>query len=244
LAGYLIEESLSVDNLFVFLLIFSYFRVPLHDQHSVLFWGIIGVLVMRAVFIALGITLINSFHWVIYIFGAMLVITGVRLAFEKDKKIEPEKDIVLRIFKRFMPVTEQFEGDKYFVRRNGRLWATPLFVVLLVIDVTDLIFAMDSIPAVLAITQDPFIVYTSNIFAIMGLRSLYFVIANMFELFHHLHYGLAVILIFVGCKMLLSHYFEISIITSLLIILSALALSIVASMIWPSKHKHTTNTAQ
>ncbi len=235
LTGYLIEESLSMDNLFVFLLIFSYFRVPAQYQHIVLFWGILGVLIMRGIFIALGIALLHYFHWIIYLFGLMLVITGIRLAFDKDKEIQPEKNPVLRLFRRFMPITQNYEEGKFFLKRNGRIFATPLFVVLLVVETTDLIFAVDSIPAVLAITRDPFIVYTSNVFAILGLRSLYFVLASIMQLFHHLHYGLAVILVFVGVKMLLADIFAIPTGISLLVIVSMLALSILASIIWPKK---------
>ena len=235
LTGYLIEESLSMDNLFVFLLIFSYFRVPAQYQHIVLFWGILGMLIMRGVFIAAGITLLHHFHWIIYLFGLMLVITGIRLAFDKDKKIQPEKNPILRLFRRFMPITENYEGGKFFLKKNGRIFATPLIVVLIVVETTDLVFAVDSIPAVLAITRDPFIVYTSNVFAILGLRSLYFVLANIMQLFHHLHYGLAVILVFVGVKMLLADIFAIPTGISLLVIVSMLALSILASIIWPKK---------
>jgi tellurite resistance protein TerC len=237
LTGYLIEKSLSVDNVFVFLLIFSYFKVPAKYQHEVLFWGIIGALVFRAIFIAVGITLLEHFHWLIYVFGAFLVFTGVKLALEKDKEIHPERNIVLRIFRRIMPVTEQYEGGKFFVRKNGRVWATPLFVVLLVIETTDVIFAVDSIPAILAITKDPFIVYTSNVFAILGLRALYFALAGVMQLFHHLHYGLAVILGFVGLKMILSDVYKIPIGVSLGVIMGVLTLSIVASLVWPKKEK-------
>lgn len=237
LTGYLIEKSLSVDNVFVFLLIFSYFKVPAKYQHEVLFWGIIGALVFRAIFIAVGITLLEHFHWLIYVFGAFLVFTGVKLALEKDKEIHPERNIVLRIFRRMMRVTNEYEGGKFFVRKNGHTWATPLFVVLLVIETTDIIFAVDSIPAILAITKDPFIVYTSNVFAILGLRALYFALAGVMQLFHHLHYGLAVILGFVGLKMILSDVYKIPIGVSLGVIMGVLTLSIVASLLWPKKEK-------
>src|ERR1041385_6977582 len=183
LTGYLIEEALSVDNLFVFLLIFSYFRVPSEFQHKVLFWGIMGALVMRAAFIVAGITLIQKFHWVIYVFGGFLILTGIKMVSEQDKEIHPEKNPVLRLFRRLMPVTEKYEGDRFFIERGARRYATPLFVVLLMVETTDVIFAVDSIPAILGITRDPFIVYTSNVFAILGLRSIYFALAGLMQLF-------------------------------------------------------------
>jgi len=235
--AYLIEESLSVDNLFVFLLIFNYFRVPRRFQHSVLFWGIVGVLIMRGIFIALGISLIHHFEWVIYVFGGMLMVTGIKLAFEKDKEIEPEKNIILKLFRRIMPITDRCDNGEFFIRQDGRLFATPLMVVLIVVETTDVIFAVDSIPAVLAITTDPFIVYTSNIFAILGLRSLYFVLSNVLELFHHLHYGLSVILVFIGTKMLMSHFYKIPTGVSLLVIVITLAISIITSIVWPEAKK-------
>ncbi len=235
LTGYLIEYSLSVDNIFVFLLIFAYFRVPAVHQHKVLFWGILGALVMRAIFIALGIALIHKFHWMIYVFGAFLVFTGIKMGMEKDKEIHPEKNPVLRLFRRFMPVTERYEGGSFFVRRDMKLLATPLFIVLLMVETTDVIFAVDSIPAILAITSDPFIVYTSNVFAILGLRSLYFALSGIMRLFHHLHYGLSIILGFVGVKMVLSDIFKIPIGVSLGVIAGVLALSVIASLLWPKK---------
>ncbi len=238
LTGYLIEKSLSVDNVFVFLLIFTYFKVPAKYQHEVLFWGIIGALIFRAIFISVGIALLENFHWLIYVFGAFLVFTGFKLALEKDKEIHPERNLVLKLFRRMMTVTEQYEGGKFFVRRDNRIWATPLFVVLLVVETTDVIFAVDSIPAILAITKDPFIVYTSNVFAILGLRALYFVLAGVMEKFHHLHYGLAAILGFVGVKMILSEVYKIPVVISLGFIASALVFSIIASLVWPKKdHK-------
>jgi len=237
LTGYLIEKSLSIDNVFVFLLIFSYFKVPSKYQHEVLFWGILGALIFRAIFIAVGITLLEHFHWLVYVFGAFLIFTGVKLALEKDKEIHPERNPILRLFRRIMPLTEQYEEGKFFVRKNGRTWATPLFVVLLVIETTDVIFAVDSIPAILAITKDPFIVYTSNVFAILGLRALYFALAGIMRLFHHLHYGLAAILGFVGVKMILSDIYKIPIVTSLCVIAGVLALSIIASLLWPERRK-------
>jgi tellurite resistance protein TerC len=234
LTGYLIEKSLSVDNLFVFLLLFSYFRVDGQYQHEVLFWGIIGALVMRALFIALGVTLIHRFAWIIYVFGAVLIYSGIRMAFEKKKQIRPEKNPVLKLFRRLMPVTEDYEGGNFFVRRERRRFATPLLTVLVLVETTDLIFATDSIPAVLAITTDPFIVYTSNVFAILGLRALYFALAGAMDRFHHLHYGLALILAFVGTKMILTAW-DIRIPThiALFVIVTILALSVVASLIWP-----------
>lgn len=232
--GYVIELSLSVDNLFVFLLIFRFFQVPLVHQHKVLFWGILGALIMRAVFIAAGVGLILRFHWVIYVFGAFLVYSGIKLFFQEEAEIHPEKNPMLRLFRRFVPVTKDYEGDKFFVRRPG-LYATPLFVVLLVVETTDLLFAVDSIPAILAITRDAFIVYTSNVFAILGLRSMYFALAGMMEMFRYLHYGLSLVLVFVGAKMLLSHYFEIPTPVALAAVASVLAISVIASMVNPKK---------
>ncbi|MBI4243855.1 MAG: TerC family protein [Planctomycetes bacterium] len=226
LTGYLLEKSLSVDNIFVFLLIFSYFRVPTHYQHKVLFWGILGALVMRAIFIALGITLIQKFHWVIYIFGGFLIFTGIKMALEKDKEIHPEKNPVLKLFRKLMPVTQQYEEDKFFIRKDHQLFATPLFIVLLVIETADVIFAVDSIPAVLAVTLDPFIVYTSNVFAILGLRALFFAMAGIMKSFHYLHYGLSAILVFVGSKMVLADIYKIPILISLSVIIILLGLSI------------------
>jgi len=238
LTGYLIERSLSVDNLFVFLLIFNYFRVPSHYQYKVLFWGILGALIMRAFFIATGIALINMFHWVIYVFGAFLIIIAVRMAFEKEKEIHPEKNPVLRLFRRFMPVTEDYVAGKFFTRKNKKSFATPLFVVLLVIETTDVIFAVDSIPAILAITTDPFIVYTSNVFAILGLRALYFALAGAMELFHFLNMGLAIILAFVGVKMLLSKFYEIPVSVALGVVILTLVITIVASIMFPQSRQN------
>lgn len=238
LTGYLIEKSLSVDNLFVFLLIFSYFKVPAMYQHKTLFWGILGAIVLRGIFIATGVTLIHKFHWIIYVFGAFLVYTGIKMAFEKDKEMHPEDNPVIKLFRRIMPVSDHFEGDKFFTRINGVLFATPLFLVLNVINITDVIFAMDSIPAILAITHDPFIVYASNIFAILGLRALYFAIAGVMRLFHHLHYGLSFILAFVGVKMLLADFYHIPVGAALGVIAGVLVLSVIASMIWPKAGDH------
>ncbi|HUJ09845.1 MAG TPA: TerC family protein [Verrucomicrobiae bacterium] len=235
LTGYIIEESLSVDNLFVFLLIFSYFAVPSIYQHSVLFWGIIGAMALRAVFILTGVALIEKFEWVIYVFGAILLVSGVKMALEKEKRLHPESNPVLRLFRKLMPVTKDYQGGKFLVRREGRTFATPLLLVLLVIETTDLIFAVDSIPAVLAITRDRLIVYTSNIFAVLGLRSLYFALKGAMDMFHRLHYGLSVILVFVGAKMILSHYFQIPIGVALSVVAAILIVSIAASLIWPEK---------
>jgi tellurite resistance protein TerC len=232
--GYVIELSLSVDNLFVFLLIFRFFQVPLNHQHKVLFWGILGALIMRGVFIAAGVGLIRRFHWIIYVFGAFLVYSGIKLFFQEEAEIHPEKNPVLRLFRRWVPVTKDYEGNKFFVRRPG-LYATPLFVVLLVVETTDLLFAVDSIPAILAITRDAFIVYTSNVFAILGLRSMYFALAGMMEMFRYLHYGLSLVLVFVGAKMLLSHYFEIPTPVALGVVAGVLAISVIASMANPRK---------
>jgi tellurite resistance protein TerC len=231
--GYLIERSLSVDNLFVFLLVFSYFSVPSQYQRKVLFWGIFGALVMRALFIAAGLTLIQNFKWVIYVFGAFLVYTGIKMATHDEKEIHPEKNVVIRLFRKLMPVTPNYVDGKFFIKENGRRLATPLFIVLLVVETTDVVFAVDSIPAILAITLDPFIVYSSNVFAILGLRALYFAIAGLIQLFHHLNYGLSVILIFVGIKMLVSSFYHIPSLIALGVIALILTLSIVASLIWP-----------
>ena len=233
--GYLIEKSLSVDNIFVFLLIFSYFRVDALYQHKVLFWGILGALVMRAIFIAAGVTLIQQFHWVIYIFGAFLILTGIKMALQKGKEIHPERNPVLRLFRRLMPISDRYVEDKFFVRLNGRTFATPLFVVLLIVETTDLIFAVDSIPAILAITIDPFIVYTSNVFAILGLRALYFALAGVMRLFHYLHLGLSVILVFIGIKMLLVDIYKIPIVVALSVVAGILVVSVVVSVLRPRK---------
>ena len=237
LTGYLIEESLSVDNLFVFLVIFRYFAVPRKYQHEILFWGVVGALVMRGIFILVGIKLLNAFSWLIYVFGAILIYSGIKLLGQEDKEIEPEKNFVLRIFRKFFRLTDNYEDDKFFVVRQGIRYATPLAVVLVMIETTDLLFATDSIPAVLAITREPFIVYTSNVFAILGLRSLYFALAGMIEVFHLLHYGLSVILIFIGVKMLMSHYVKIPIGIALGAVAGVLLISIVLSLIFPKKAK-------
>lgn len=233
LAGYLLEKSLSVDNLFVFLLIFNYFHLPARYQHEVLFWGIIGALVFRAIFIVCGLSLLHYFSWMIYVFGAILVWTGAKLAFEKDKKVEPEKNVFVKAFRRFFPFTHDYHEGKFFVKLNGVLYATPLIVILLVVESTDIVFAVDSIPAILAISRDPFVVYTSNVFAILGLRALYFALAQLMKLFHHLHYGLSLILVLIGIKMLIAHFFHVPTAIALGVILFILTMSVVASIIWP-----------
>jgi tellurite resistance protein TerC len=234
LTGYVIEESLSVDNIFVIVMIFSYFGVPKEYQHRVLFWGIVGALIMRGTFIWLGALLLERFHWIIYIFGALLIITGVRMAIRHDESFDAEKNPVYRLAKRMLPFTTRYDGQRFFTRENGRRVATPLFLVLLMVEFTDLIFAVDSIPAIFAVTTDPFIVYTSNIFAILGLRSLYFLLAGVVGKFHMLKYGLAVILVFVGVKMVSEAYIHIPILLSLGVIVGALAISIIASLMIPA----------
>jgi tellurite resistance protein TerC len=236
--GYIVELCLSVDNVFVFIVIFQYFRVEPRHQHRVLFWGILGAVVMRAIFIFAGISLINRFHWVIYVFGAFLVYTGIKLAIpKKDDGFEPEKNPAVKLARRFLPVTAGFEGGHFFSRHNGRLHATPMFLVLLIVETTDVMFALDSIPAVIAITRNEFIVFTSNIFAILGLRSLYFAVSGIMQLFRYINVGLAIILCFVGFKMLASHYVTIPIKLSLGIIGTVLAASILASVLIPSQRK-------
>ncbi|MCX7887349.1 MAG: TerC family protein [Verrucomicrobiae bacterium] len=233
LTGYLLEKSLSVDNIFVFIMIFAYFRVPAQYQHKVLFWGILGALIMRGIFILLGVTLIQKFAWMTYVFGAILIYSGIKMGLHKEEEVHPEHNPVLRLFRRAFPITPHFEGDRFWVRRETGLLATPLMVVLIVVETTDVVFAVDSIPAVLAITHDPFIVYTSNVFAILGLRALYFALAGIMSLFHFLHYGLSVILGFVGVKMFVSHWFKIPIGFALGFLAVVLTVSVLASLIWP-----------
>ena len=236
--GYVIELSLSADNLFIFILIFRYFKLPEHEQYRVLFWGIIGAIAMRALFIFAGVGLIARFHWIIYFFGALLVYSGVRLLLQHGAQVDPERNPVLRWFRRLMPVTDDYVGSKFLVKRD-KLYATPLLLVLLVIETTDVIFAIDSIPAVLAITLNAFIVYTSNIFAILGLRSLFFALSSLMDMFEYLHYGISCVLIFVGFKMLTSHFFEIRTDLSLGVIAGILLVTIVASVL----HKNKTESA-
>jgi tellurite resistance protein TerC len=231
LTGYVIEWSLSVDNLFVFLVIFSYFAVPPIYQHRVLFWGILGALVLRAVFIATGAALLANFHWMIYVFGGFLIFTGIKLLFVGEEKIEPEKNPAVRLVRRFMKITPDYHGQRFFIRIDGKLWATPLFLVLVVVETTDVIFAVDSIPAIFAITLDPFIVYTSNVFAILGLRALFFLLAGVMEMFRYLRVGLAFVLCFVGLKMLIAEFYKIPIGISLGVVGGILLISILASML-------------
>jgi len=236
LTGYLIEKSLSVDNVFVFALLFSYFAVPAKYQHKVLFWGILGALIMRAIMIFLGAALITKFTWVIYVFGAFLILTGIKMVVKREEEIHPERNPVVKWFKKLMPVTSDYRGDKFFVRENGVRAATPLFVVLLLVEVSDLIFAVDSIPAIFAVTTDPFIVYTSNVFAILGLRSLYFALAGVMDKFHYLKIGLGVVLAFVGVKMLLAHTaWKIPTLLALGVVVLILAASVVVSLLRPRK---------
>jgi tellurite resistance protein TerC len=231
LTGYLIEKSLSVDNIFVFVLLFSYFSVPAAYQHRVLFWGILGALVMRGILIVLGAMLLENFHWVLYLFGAFLIVTGIRMAFNKDEAVHPERNPVLKLVRRVVPVTANFEGDRFLVRRAGQVLVTPLLLVLLVVETTDLVFALDSIPAIFAVSRDPFIVYTSNVFAILGLRSLYFVFANVMGKFYYLKFGLSVVLSFIGVKMVLADIFHMPIGLSLAVIAFVLATALIASIV-------------
>lgn len=232
--GYLVEQSLSVDNLFVFLLIFRYFQVPATYQHKVLFWGIMGALVTRGIFILAGVKLIQHFHWVVYAFGALLVYSGVKLAFANKQSEDFEKTWAVRLFRHWFPVTPDYVNGHFLVRQE-RWCATPLLLVLLVVESTDVVFAVDSIPAVLAITREPFIVYTSNVFAILGLRSLYFTLAGMMERFAYLHYGLSLILVFVGAKMIVAEFHPIPVAIALGVIVGVLALSIALSLLFPAK---------
>jgi tellurite resistance protein TerC len=236
-AGYLIEKALSVDNIFVFVLIFSFFRVPARYQHRILFWGILGALLMRGAMIAAGAYLIEQFHWIIYVFGAFLVFTGVRMATGTDHDLDPESSLAIRLVRRLVPVTSAYHGQRFFVREQAghgsRLVATPLFVVLVLVETTDLIFAVDSIPAIFAITQEPFIVFSSNVFAILGLRALYFLLADVIDRFHYLKVGLAVVLVFVGLKMLAVDLYEVPIGLSLGVIALVLGGSTAASWLWP-----------
>jgi tellurite resistance protein TerC len=231
LTGYVIEWSLSVDNLFVFLVIFSYFSVPPIYQHRVLFWGILGALILRALFIATGTALLANFHWMIYVFGAFLIFTGIKLLFVGEEKIEPEKNPAVRLVRRFIKITPEYHGQRFFVRRDGKLWATPLFLVLVVVETTDVIFAIDSIPAIFGITLDPFIVYTSNVFAILGLRALFFLLAGVMEMFRYLRVGLSFVLCFVGLKMLIAEFYKIPIGVSLGVVGGILMISILASIL-------------
>jgi tellurite resistance protein TerC len=238
LTGYLIEKSLSVDNLFIFLLIFSYFKVPAKYQHKVLFWGIIGALIMRGAMIVVGVSLIRQFHWILYIFGAFLVFTGVKMGFQKgETEVHPEKNIIVRLFRKFFKVTPGYHEEKFFVKTPHGRFATLLVVVLIVIETTDLIFATDSIPAVFAISQDPFIVFTSNVFAILGLRSLYFALAGLMDLFHYLKIGLSIVLSFIGVKMLLMDVYPLNIGIALGFVALVLTISVFASVVRRKRQK-------
>ncbi|MGZ8429454.1 MAG: TerC family protein [Candidatus Deferrimicrobiaceae bacterium] len=233
ITGYIIEWCLSVDNLFVFLVIFSYFAVPLEYQHRVLFWGIMGAVVMRGIFIAAGVGLLAWFHWMIYVFGAFLVFTGIKILRQGEMQVEPQKNPILRFFTRIMAVDPSYDKQKFFVRREGRLVATALVPVLIVVETTDVMFATDSVPAILAITRDPFIVYTSNVFAILGLRAMFFLLAGIMGLFRYLKVGLCIVLMFVGVKMLISDFYKIPIAVSLIMVISILASSVLASVLFP-----------
>ena len=235
--GYVLEEALSVDNLFVFILLFAYFKVPPEEEKTVLFWGIIGALIMRGIFIGAGVALVQRFHWILYAFGVFLIWTGFQLLREGNEEQDPSRNIVLKFCRRFLPLTDSYEGKSFFVRRDGRVLATPLFVVLLVVETTDILFATDSIPAILAITRDPFIVYTSNVFAILGLRSMYFALAGMMKLFHYLNYGLSVVLMFIGAKMLLPERYHVPTWAALAVVAGVLGLSVLASVLFPKAEK-------
>lgn len=246
LTGYLIEKSLSIDNLFVFVLVFSHFLVPLHLQHRVLFWGIFGALIMRAGLIFAGASILGAFHWVIYIFGGFLAVTGIKMLIAANSEPDIEGNIVVRAFKKMFRVTSDFEGNSFIVRREGKLYATPLLMVLVVIELADLVFALDSIPAIFAVSQDPFIVYTSNVFAILGLRALYFALAGIIHRFRYLKYGLSLILVFIGAKMILNAWFEAKIISielALLVTAVIIAISIIISII-KTRTVSTTDTVQ
>ncbi|HEY6365459.1 MAG TPA: TerC family protein, partial [Candidatus Binatia bacterium] len=231
LTGYVIEKSLSVDNLFVFLMIFQYFATPAIYQHRILFWGIVGALVMRAIFIATGAALLENFHWMIYVFGAFLMVTGIRMLLQGDEKLEPDKNPMVRLFQRWVPITNEYQGQRFFVRREGKIHATLLMLVLIVVETTDVIFAVDSIPAIFAITTDPFIVYTSNVFAILGLRALYFMLAGVMQMFVYLKVGLSFVLCFVGAKMLVVDFYKIPIGISLGVVAGILILSVAVSVL-------------
>jgi tellurite resistance protein TerC len=232
--GYLIEKSLSVDNIFVFILIFSFFGVPAAYQHRVLFWGILGALLMRGALIAVGAALLEQFHWIIYLFGAFLIFTGIRMALHQEEEIHPDQNPVVKFFRKLMPVTENFEKDKFFIRRAGKIMATPLFLILLIVESTDLVFAVDSIPAIFAVTREPFIVYTSNVFAILGLRALYFLLANVMDKFQYLKLGLSAVLTFIGIKMVIVDLYHIPVSVSLAIVAGILTIAVLASL-WKAR---------
>jgi len=235
LTGYLIEQSLSIDNIFVIVMVFAYFNIPEKYQHRVLFWGILGALLMRGIFIGVGSFLISQFTWITYIFGAFLIVTGLRMATQQDEEFDAEQNIVMRTARRFLRVTSQLDGPRFFTTENGVRVATPLLLVLLLVEFTDLVFAVDSIPAIFAVTTDPFLVYTSNVFAILGLRSMYFLLSGMVHKFVYLKYGLAVILLFVGVKMVIVDFYHVPIAVSLGVIVLTLAASAAASLLFPPK---------
>lgn len=236
LTGYLIELSLSADNVFIFALIFGYFAVPPKYQHKVLFWGVLSAIVLRLFMIFAGAALLERFSWLIYVFGGFLVLTGLKLIFSKQEEVHPENNLIVRWFKRLVPTTTEYDGANFFTRHQGKLMATPLMVVLVCVEVSDVVFALDSIPAIFAVTKDPFIVFTSNVFAIMGLRSLYFLLAGIMDKFHYLRIGLGVVLGFVGVKMLLGHTpYKIDTVVSLVVVAAVLTASIAASWMWPPK---------
>jgi tellurite resistance protein TerC len=242
--GYLIEKALAVDNIFVFVVLFSAFSIPSIHQHRVLFWGVLGALVMRAVFILVGGALLQRFHWTLYLFGAVLVVTGVKLLVQRNKEIHPERNPLVRAFQRFIPITPELAGDKFTVVRGGRRYGTPLLLALVAVEITDLIFAVDSIPAIFAITSDPFIVFSSNIFAIFGLRSLYFLLAGVITRFVYLKIGLSAVLVFVGAKMLLADLYKIPIVASLAVIAALLGLSIAISLLRPPDERRPSSAFQ
>ncbi|MDQ7857285.1 MAG: TerC family protein [Armatimonadota bacterium] len=241
LTGYLIEKALSVDNVFVFLVVFSYFAVPAAYQHRVLFWGVLGAIVFRVTFILAGAALLKAFHWIVYAFGALLVYTGLRLVTQQGEHVHPERNPALRLVRRIFPVTPDYREARFFVRDGSRLLATPLLLVLAVVEATDIVFAVDSIPAIFAVTKDPFIVYTSNIFAILGLRALFFLLAGVITRFHHLKYGLGLVLGFVGVKMLASDVVSVPIGLSLAVVVALIGGSVVASLVWPSERSPETS---
>lgn len=242
LTGYLLEESLSVDNMFVFLMLFTYFAVRPEHQHRVLFWGIVGAMLMRGLFIAVGVSLLHRFHWVIYLFGALLIYTGYKMASPTEAHIHPEHNPILRVARRFLPVTKDYDGERFFTLSAGRWMVTPLFLVLLIIESTDVVFALDSVPAVLGVSHDAFIIYTSNIFAILGLRSLYFLLHGMMGIFRYLKFGLAVILAFIGAKMLLSGVLEIHTSVSLAVVFGVLLASVLASLVIQARERESEET--
>ncbi|MFC6999068.1 TerC family protein, partial [Rufibacter roseus] len=240
LTAYLIEKSLSVDNLFVFILIFNFFQVPAAFQHKILFWGVLGALFFRGVFILAGVALLAKFHFIIYILGAFLIFTGAKMAFSSgDEEIDPDSNPILKFVSRYMPVTKRHYGDKFFVKIDKTLFATPLFLVLVMVETTDVVFAADSIPAILAISKDPFIVYTSNVFALLGLRALYFALAGIMQLFHYLHYGLSLILVFIGIKLVLSDIYHMNMVVALTVVAFILTVSVILSLVFPKKDKPT-----